>query len=152
MADGIAASATVDFRLACKQCGGGTFRILSHPLIAPEPSPYFEVAPGEVIYRSPHRAECVRCGEVGSIFDGRSDGYDGVLNGGCSYETGAGDMVSRSAECAVTVSLTYNCDLAELREFAVEAGVHPADLFDWIAIVGQPTDGGVGFAVDYECA
>lgn len=152
---GPAAEITADFQLSCPKCGGAIFELYSHPLVVPNPSPYHLVNPGETLYRPPHSAECVRCGHHASIFDARTDGLDGVLNGGCAYESGLDGKARFPAELKLRVSLTYNVepeDVHELHEMAAEAEVAPADLFDWIAIVGTTADGGAVFSVDYECA
>src|SRR5688572_27163522 len=67
----------VDFALSCKRCAGSIFRIFGFPsgnLAMP--------------FRPPHRLECVSCNHAVPLFDARTQGYDGVLNGGCAYESG----------------------------------------------------------------
>jgi hypothetical protein len=152
---GGAADITVEFQLNCLGCGGSTFRIYSFPLVVPDPSPYAGLDPGETLFRPPHSAECVQCGTRASVFDARTDGYDGVLNGGGPYESGGDREASFPGEFTVVVWLTYNVDaedLDDLYQTAREAGVEPADLFDWMGIQGTATDGSAPFSVDYECA
>ena len=50
------------------------------------------------------------------------------------------------------VSLTFNAELSELREYATEAGVEVVDLFDWIAVQGDTGNPSVRFEEGYECA
>ena len=142
----------VRFNVSCKICGRDTFRIFSFPLIAPNPSPYYLIKPGETIRRPPHSLECVGCATKSCIFDARRDGYDGVLNGDCSYESGEDGEAAISGEFRVTISLAYNTELSELIESANSAAVAPSDLFDWFAIEGKSIGGGELFAEDYECA
>lgn len=143
---------TVQIALRCGSCKGNVFRLFGFPSVAPDPSPYFGIAAGETLYRPPHRVECVHCKEVREIFDARVHGYDGVLNGGCTYESGTRGEGSIPGEHQVLVSFTYNIELEELSELAEEANVGVADLFDWIEIKGSPVDIGEPVTWAYECA
>lgn len=142
----------VDFQLACLACSAETFHISAFPVVAPNPSPYFDVQPGETLYRPPHNLKCVLCGAEASLFDVRTQGYDGVLNGGGTYESGTEGKAFMPGLFHIVVSLAYNAELAELRELADEASVRASDLFDWIAIHGKATDGGQNIELSYECA
>ncbi|MDP3736380.1 MAG: hypothetical protein Q8R02_03265 [Hyphomonadaceae bacterium] len=139
------------FSLAC-QCGADAFAILSHPLIAPDPSPYYLVEPGEVMFRPPHRLRCASCGVITPVFDAKTQGYDGVLNGGCSYESGDQGEQAAAGAFRITVWFFYNVGLDELEEYAAEASVSPSDLFDSFGLTGEPVGEGDPFEVNYECA
>lgn len=52
----------------------------------------------------------------------------------------------------VSLALTYNIELEELRELAKSAGVLPADLFDAIEIDANPLDGQDRLSFSYECS
>lgn len=141
----------VEFALACKNCSTSTFRIFGFPIVAPTPSPYYGVEAGETFFRPPHKMECVSCGAEGALFDVRVQGYDGVLNGGGSYESGINDEQAVPGQFSVVVTVSYNIELDELRELAEEASVNPSDLFDWITITGVSTRVGT-IEFSYECA
>jgi hypothetical protein len=98
--------------------------------------------------------QCERCGAVGTIFDARTDGYDGILCGGCPHESGETGERFTDIVCKITVGATYNIDLEELQELAAGAGadVKATDLFDWINIIATPLEGGESLELDYECA
>jgi hypothetical protein len=145
-------SITVDFAVSCKQCRQAAFRISAFPKVVPDPSPYAQIAPGETFWRPPHSLKCVNCGAVGRAFDARTDGYDGILNGGCSYESGNEGEAFVPGVFKVTISATYNVELYELTEISETVKVRPPDLFDWFVIHGDPVDGGKPFEVGYECA
>jgi hypothetical protein len=145
-------SITIDYQLRCRSCGGSTFWLGSFPLIAPDPSPYSGLAPGEVFLRPPHRANCVNCGVIEQIFDPRVDGYDAILNDVSGYECGDEGETFAPSAFQVMVSLTFNAELSELREYATEAGVEVVDLFDWIAVQGDTGNPSVRFEEGYECA
>ena len=142
----------VTFTVKCASCNSSEFRIFSFPLIVPDPSPYFAVGPGEVLFRPPHRLECAFCRAGGVVFDARTQGYDGVLNGGCAAESGSGDDTAVPGTFEVNVALFYNIELDELEDLATEVKVAPSDLFDWISIRGTSTSGREVFEVGYECA
>lgn len=145
-------SDSVNFAVACRTCGGTHFRILAFPLIAPDPSPYYGLDPGETFNRPPHRLACDGCGVVQTIFDIRTDGYDGVLNGGGATESGDSGEAQILNSSTVTITLIYNIDLEELQEYAAEEGRHPSDLFDVFLLNGVPLDGGPPLHLVYECA
>ncbi|HEX4862034.1 MAG TPA: hypothetical protein VFV07_12415 [Rhizomicrobium sp.] len=142
----------MDFKLFCKGCGHTAFRISSFPKTAPNPSPYFGIAPGQVLLLPPHDLVCGGCGTRARLFDARSDGYDGVLNGGCTYESGEGEDALSGEEYVFVIGFGYSIEWSELAELAQEAGVDPADLFDSIVIGGTSPGGGQDFSLDYECA
>jgi hypothetical protein len=143
---------SVDYEVRCRTCSEGRFHISGFPIVAPDPSPYFAVAPGETVWRPPHSLMCAHCGAGGRVFDARTNGYDGVLNGGCSYESGNTGERDLEGVFKVTIALAYNTELPELLEAAQEAKVGMADLFDWFTISGEPVDGGRPIELDYECA
>lgn len=136
--DPVLASIFVVFRLACKDCGGGRFRLFSF-------SEADELLP-------PHSAECVACGRRAQIFDPRTDGYDGVLNGGCAYRSGNGNPVAGPGELTLKIGVGYNIDPVELAELGTQYDVHPSDLFDAINICAYAADGTDEFDLIYECA
>ena len=150
---GMALLPWVDFAVSCKSCGCDDLRVGSFVENVPDPSPYPHAAPGEQILRPPHRLKCERCGAVATIFDARTDGYDGVLNGGCTYASGESGEQFSDVVCKVVVAATYNIDLTELQELAAKAGpaVKATDLFDWINIIAS-APGGEPLELDYECA
>jgi hypothetical protein len=150
---GMALLPWVDFSVSCKACGCDDFRVGSFVENVPDPSSYPNAAPGEQILQPPHRLKCERCGAVGTIFDARTDGYDGILNGGCSYASGESGEQFSDLVCKVVVVATYNIDLTELQELATQAGsaVKATDLFDWINIIATAPDG-ERLELDYECA
>lgn len=142
----------VDFALACKSCGGGAFEISAFPLKVLDPSPYFGVEPGETIQRPPHGLKCVSCGSHKSVFDVRTQGYDGVLNGGGAYESGADGQAFIGGAFSVVAVVCYNIELDRLFELAGEAKVLPSDLFDVFSLVGTSVSGGDVLELSYECA
>lgn len=142
----------VTFSLTCKACASSTFVIFGFPLVAPDPSPYYMVQPGETNHRPPHKLKCASCGAEGQLFDVRTQGYDGVLNGGCSYESGTDGEAAIPGEFRVVVQVLYQAELDELAEFAREANVNVSDLFDGLTIVGTSVGGGESIFLAYECA
>jgi hypothetical protein len=142
----------IDFKLRCQECTGDIFQISAFPLVAPDPSPYSGVQPGQTLYRPPHTLKCVSCNVERPLFDVRTQGYDGVLNGGGAYESGTEDKAFMPGRFHVVVDFIYNIDLTELEELASEAKVGASDLFDGISIVGTATDGGQNVELSYECA
>jgi hypothetical protein len=86
------------------------------------------------------------------LFDVRTQGYDGVLNGGGAYESGTEGKAFIPGRFHVVVGFIYNIDLTELEQLASEARVSAPDLFDWISIVGTATDGSANVELGYECA
>lgn len=144
----------VSFSVACKSCGDGKFEVSSFPVIAPDPSPFHGVAPGDALLRPPHRLRCARCGSTGTIFDARTDGYDGVLNGGCAYESGIDGEAFAAGPFEVIVTLSYNVEASELEELArSEGGEKKAtDLFDGLSITATSVSGEPAFEFPYECA
>jgi hypothetical protein len=141
----------VDFAVSCKTCHHAVFLISGFPEIVSDPSPY-EIPPGETIWRPPHNLKCVNCGSVAKLFDARTDGYDGICNGGCSYESGTDGEAFVPGSFKVTVAPVYNNELSEMIESAAEFGVQTPDLFDSIVIQGDPVEGGEPFETYYECA
>ncbi|HZZ89493.1 MAG TPA: hypothetical protein VFE13_14275 [Caulobacteraceae bacterium] len=147
------------FALNCASCNGGQFHVGSFPVIAPDPSPYYKVAPGQTIDRPPHRLRCAGCGATEVIFDTRSDGYDGKLNGGGRYESGEAGETFTDAPYEVIAYAVYNIGLEELEELAPRAGpdAKPSDLFDWFNLLALPVGSGtawdseVAFEWDYRC-
>lgn len=110
------------------------------------------MAPGAVLHRPPHDLACTACGARSGVFDAKSQGYDGALNGGCSYESGSGAAAFVTGAFTVVVTLTYNIALSELEEIGAEEEVEPADLFDGFQLQGLSSDGGQPFEIVYECA
>jgi hypothetical protein len=98
--------------------------------------------------------KCSRCGGAGTIFDARTDGYDGLLNGGCAYESGADGEAFAVGTSEVTVTVSYNVSFSELEESAslTRSGAKPTDLFDSLAITATPVGGGPSSEFSYECA
>jgi len=141
----------VDFALTCKACGADTFEILAFPKVAPDPSPYFAIEPGQTLFQPPHRLKCTSCGDERALFDVRTQGYDGVLNGGGAYESGTTGEAPIPGVFNVVVTACYNIELNELIELAHDAKVNASDLFDWLTIVGTST-GGEQIELSYECA
>ena len=86
------------------------------------------------------------------MFDVRTQGYDGVLNGGGAYESGTEGKAFVPGRFHVVVAFTYNTELEELRGLAREARVGVSDLFDWISIVGTASDSVPNIELSYECA
>jgi hypothetical protein len=141
-----------EFELACKTCGQAVFQILAYPLLVPEPSPYFGLEPGETLNRPPHRLRCTSCGTEAPLFDARTQGYDGVLNGGCACESGGTGETPIPGEFKIVAAFLYNIEMAELEELAAEANVKPSDLFDAFGFTGSPANGGQEVDFNYECA
>lgn len=146
------ASDSVSFDVACRTCAGAHFRVFAFPLIAPDPSPYYGLEPGDTFNRPPHRLACEGCGEIHTLFDIRTDGYDGVLNGGGATESGDSGEAPIVGASAVTITLIYNIELDELQEYASEEGRHPSDLFDAFVLYALPLDGSPPLELVYECA
>ena len=123
-------------------------------MVAPDPSPYYAIPPGQTLERPPHRLRCAGCGSTDVIFDARTDGYDGRLNGGAAYESGETGEAFTQATYEVIAMPTYNISLEELTELAPMAGpaANPADLFDWFNLVGKPDGDAPPFEWSYECA
>lgn len=142
----------VDFALTCRSCDASAFVIFGFPIVAPDPSPYYAIEPGQTFFRPPHRLRCSSCGAEAALFDVRTQGYDGVLNGGGSYESGTDGEAPIAGQFKVTVAVCYNAEFEELSELAEEANVSVSDLFDWITITGTPVNGGENIELSYECA
>jgi hypothetical protein len=142
----------VDFAVSCKTCNHAVFMISGFPKIATDPSPYAEISAGETLWYPPHNLKCANCGSVAKMFDARKDGYDGIVNGGCSYENGTDGEAFVPGSFNVTICAVYNIELEELTEAAAEANVQPPDLFDPFVIRGDPTGDGKPFETYYECA
>lgn len=145
----------IDFKLGCQNCPNETFQISAFPLIAPDPSPYAELAPGETFNRPPHTLRCTRCATERLLFDARKHGYDAVVNDAAAYESGV-EGVDAKAFIAdhfkIIASFFYNIDLHELNDHAHRAKVTPSDLFDWVVISGSAADGADDLELSYECA
>jgi hypothetical protein len=134
----------VYFEVRCRSCGQDQFHVGSFP--ATELGADSWPLP-------PHSLKCAACGAAGPVFDPRKDGYDGILCGGCPCEVGESGEAFTPGAFKMHVAATYNIPLDELRELAEEAGggVKPADLFDWINIIGEAVGEGENFEYDYEC-
>jgi len=145
---------SASFGIGCKSCGRDEFEVASFPVVAPDPSPYYGLAPGDIFLRPPHRLRCSHCGNAGTIFDARTDGYDGILGGGCAYESGSEGEDFAAGPFKVIVSATYNVEGSELDELAASAGggAKATDLFDWLTIIATPVGGGSPLELSYECA
>lgn len=143
----------ITFQVSCKACGGDDFQLGSYVEIVPDPSPNAHETPGQKLLRPPHRLKCEQCGATETIFDARTDGYDGILNGGGPYKSGEGGEQFSDVVCKMVVAATYNIDLDELEELAASAGegVKATDLFDWVNIIATDA-GGEELELDYECA
>lgn len=142
----------VDFALTCQSCCANAFVIFGFPMVAPDPSPYYSIEPGQTFFQPPHRLKCTSCGAEAALFDVRTQGYDGVLNGGGSYESGTDGEAPIAGQFKVIVAVCYNAEFDELSELAEGANVSVSDLFDWITITGTPTSGGENIELSYECA
>ncbi|HTT84914.1 MAG TPA: hypothetical protein VMF67_15670 [Rhizomicrobium sp.] len=142
----------VEFSVSCKTCNHAVFLISGFPKIAPDPSPYYGLPPGKTFWRPPHNLKCLNCGSVAKLFDARTDGYDGICNGGCSYESGTDGETFVPGSFKVTVTPVYNIELSEIIESAAAFGVQTPDLFDSFVIHGDPVGGGKRFETHYECA
>jgi hypothetical protein len=141
----------IRYELRCKSCGGDAFRFFCFPLVAPDPSPYFGIEPGQAIARPPHAAQCVDCQARASVFDGRTDGYNGRLNSFFAYESGETGEDAFPGIYRLMVTLVYNIDVDELMELGSNASVSAPDLYDWIGIECVPVGEGDSFALDYKC-
>lgn len=86
------------------------------------------------------------------MFDARTQGYDGVLNGGCTYESGETGEEPREGEFAIRIEFIFNIETDELNKISAEESVNPADLFDALDIVATPVGEGAEFSLSYECA
>jgi hypothetical protein len=128
------------------------FSISSYPKVAPDPSPYTGVAPGEIIRFAPYRARCVQCNVEKTIFDPKSAGYRAFLKGDCADKSDETDPVSETGAATLYVCLGYRFELSELRTLAEKARVTPADLFEDIYIRGEAPNGRTIFEEHYECS
>jgi hypothetical protein len=144
--------ATTHYAVACKNCGASEFRISCYPATIAQRLLGRWLSIPNASLRPPHRLRCTACGISGDLFNAREDGYDGVLNGGCAYESGSRGEVWLSRPSRISVYLTYNINLDERKQLAAEAGVLPSDLFDNVSIRCAPLNGGKAFELDYECA
>lgn len=145
----------IDFELGCGSCSNDVFGISAFPLAAPDPSPYADIAPGEIFYRPPHTLKCTACGAENTLFDARTHGYDAVLNNSSGYESGTEGKSFIQGSFRIVVGFAYNVipeDLEELRGAAKEANVALSDLFDWITISARATDDSNDIELSYECA
>ena len=142
----------VFFDVSCRACGSPDLRLGSFVEAVTDASASPHAKPGEKLLRPPHRLKCEPCGATGTIFDARTDGYDGILNDGGPYKSGATGERFSDVVCKIVVGATYNIDLTELEELAAKAGagVKATDLFDWINIIATTDDGG-RLELDYEC-
>jgi hypothetical protein len=142
----------VEFAVSCKTCNHAVFKFSGFPIVMPDPSHYDELRPGQTLWRPPHHLKCVNCGNVAKAFDARTDGYDGILNGGNAYESGTHGEAFVAGTFNITITVVYNNDLDEQIEPAKEAAVQPPDLFDSFVIRGTPVEDGMPFEEVYECA
>lgn len=142
----------VEFAVSCKTCNHTVFMFSGFPIVAPDPSPYYGVRPGQTLWLPPHNLKCVNCESVAKAFDARTDGYDGIVNGGNAYESGTDGEAFVAGIFNITITVIYNNDLDEQIEPAQEAGVQPSDLFDSFVIRGTPVGDGKPFEEVYECA
>lgn len=149
---GEAVSFAAEFTLRCKACQHDVFRILAFPTIVPDPSPYYDLSPGDILQRPPHRLRCTSCSAEAPLFDVRVNGYDGALGHGTAYESGEEGEAAIPGEHTVVVAFLYNIELDELQEIAAGANLQPSDLFDAINIIGTPAGNGEAVHLDYECA
>jgi hypothetical protein len=143
---------TKPYSVACKNCGAFKFRISCYPATGAQRLLSRWLLIPNASLRPPHRLRCMACGVSGTLFDARKDGYDGILNGGCAYESGSRGEVWLSKPSRISVYLTYNIDLAERKQLAAEASVLPSDLFDGYTIRCELLNGGKSFELEYECA
>jgi hypothetical protein len=142
------------FALRCAACDGQHFQVGSFPIFAPDPSPFYEVLPGQRVDRPPHRLKCAGCGAIETVLDVRKHGYDGRLNGGAAYESGVVGEEFTDSLFRIIVTPHYNISLEELTELAPQAGpgMTASDLFDWFNIIGKPVGAAAEFEWSYECA
>jgi hypothetical protein len=98
---------------------------------------------------------CSQCGTSKSVFDARTDGYDGVLGhneslaGTSREEPLAGPEGAELAAVRVRATLSFNGD--DYLAVAEEDGIPAVDLFDWFEMFALLND--EWSAVwDYECA
>ena len=142
-------AAVVELALRCT-CGGEKFNLTAFPVILGEDAHEIGMDPGEVMHRPPHSALCTSCGTNINVFDARIHGYDGVLNEGCSYDSGEGAAAIIAHNAEVKLTPAYSIDDEELSELAEEAGVPKSELFDAITIIASGSDSTV--ELFYECA
>ena len=143
----------VEHLLVCNECiAGDMFSIVSFPTVAPDPSPYAGVAPGETVYRPPWSARCIECGAEKTIFDTRTAGYSRVLNGASGDVRRADEPTEETGAATVYVSLIYRAKLDELTDPAARAKAAPADLFDAVHIRGVSPHAETIFEVWQACS
>jgi hypothetical protein len=144
----------VNFGVRCKSCGRDEFAVSYFPLVVPDPSPFYGLAPGDIFRRPPHRLRCSHCGSAEAIFDARTDGYDAIICGDSSYQSGVEGEEFDTGPFKVVVTAAYNIEASELDEVAASAAreIKAADLFDWLTITATPTRGGSPLEFSYECA
>ncbi len=143
--------AIVRYSVSCANCGADQFRISG--FTTPRPTGFLSFLTRQArVVGPPHDLKCLGCAKDARIFDARTDGYDGILNGGSAYVSGEDAKVLLDQRVNVAVTLTYNLNLDELTQLAADAGVQPCDLFDWITIECEPMDGARSFDFSYECA
>lgn len=141
-----------EYLLVCKDCvGGDMFSIISYPKIAPDPSPYADVAPGATVHLPPYNARCVECGHEKTVFDPRTAGRHAVMNGISRDTRAADEPVDETGATTLYVSLIYRTEPGALRDQAVKANVPVADLFEAIHIRGMAPNGATAFEEYYEC-
>jgi len=132
----------VEHLLICNACiAGDMFSIVSFPTVAPDPSPYPGVAPGETAHLPPWSVRCIECGAETIIFDPRTAGYGRVLNGASGDARGDDEPTEETGAASVFLSLIYRSALDELTDPAAKANVPPADLFDAVHLRGASPHG-----------
>lgn len=143
----------VEHLLVCNQCvGGDMFSIISFPKVAPDPSPYAGVAPGETVHLPPWSVRCIECGDEEMIFDPRSAGRDRVLNGVSGDARNPDEPTDETGATTVYVSLIYHAEFDELKGLATKAHVPRADLFDAVHIRGAAPNGETAFEEWHACS
>ena len=98
---------------------------------------------------------CSHCGTNKSVFDARTDGYDGVLGhneilaGASREEPLAGPNGTELSAVRVRATLSFNG--ADYLAIAKEEGTPAVDLFDWFEMFALLNDEWTS-VWDYECA
>src|SRR5690349_13674620 len=83
----------VSYHLACKQCSAPALALSWYEDLVSDSGIYAGLGAGDTLQQGPIGTVCVACGAEATIFDPRIHGYDGILNGGCSYSSEEGERV-----------------------------------------------------------
>ncbi len=139
--------------LTCPDCiGGDMFSIVFHPKVAPDPSPYDGVAPGDTVRSAPYSARCIECGVEKTLYDPDAAGFSAILKGAVEDDTDERGPTDETGAVTLYVALGYRRPIDELKSLAAKSNVVAADLFESIVIRGEAPNGDRTFDQSIDCS